>query len=107
MRCPIGSSRRCSRATFGLRTDLIDQLFDSSEKRLARALLRLARYGGEGRPARVVPAISAATLAEMIGATPARVSGLLKTFTTLGFIDFNGRKPLKIHSSLLGVILND
>jgi len=87
--------------------DLIDQLFNSTEKRLARALLLLAGYGGTGRPERVVPTISSATLAEMVGATPARVSGLLQKFRKLGFIGANGGKSYAVNSSLLSVVLQD
>jgi len=87
--------------------DLIDQLFNSSEKRLARALLLLARYGREDKPARVVPKISQETLAEMIGTTRSRVNFFLNKFKKLGFIDYDGEMPLKINSSLLSVVLHD
>jgi CRP/FNR family cyclic AMP-dependent transcriptional regulator len=87
--------------------DLIDQLFNSSEKRLARALLLLARYGKQDKPARVVPKISQATLAEMIGTTRSRVNFFLNKFKKLGFIEYNGELPLKINSSLLSVVLHD
>jgi len=87
--------------------DLIDQLFNSSEKRLARALLLLARYGKQDKPARVVPQISQETLAEMIGTTHSRVNFFLNKFKKLGFIDYNGDLPLKINSSLLSVVLHD
>src|SRR3989441_12788534 len=87
--------------------DLIDQLFNSSEKRLARALLLLARYGKQDRPARVVPQISQATLAEMIGTTRSRVNFFLNKFKKLGFIEYDGELPLKINSSLLSVVLHD
>jgi CRP/FNR family cyclic AMP-dependent transcriptional regulator len=87
--------------------DLIDQLFNSSEKRLARALLLLARYGKQDRPARVVPKISQETLAEMIGTTRSRVNFFLNKFKKLGFIEYNGEIPLKINSSLLSVVLHD
>ncbi len=87
--------------------DLIDQLFNSSEKRLARALLLLARYGKQDRPIRVVPNISQGTLAEMIGTTRSRVNFFLNKFKKLGFIEYDGELPLKIHSSLLSVVLHD
>jgi len=87
--------------------DLIDQLFNSSEKRLARALLLLARYGKQDRPARVVPKISQETLAEMIGTTRSRVNFFLNKFKKLGFIEYDGELPLKINSSLLSVVLHD
>ena len=87
--------------------DLIDQLFNSSEKRLARTLLLLARYGEQGTPGRVVPKISQKTLAEMIGTTRSRVNFFLNKFKRLGFIEYNGEVPLKINSTLLSVILHD
>jgi len=87
--------------------DLIDQLFNSSEKRLARALLLLARYGKQDKPARVVPTISQETLAEMIGTTRSRVNFFLNKFKKLGFIEYDGELPLKINSSLLSVVLHD
>jgi CRP/FNR family transcriptional regulator, cyclic AMP receptor protein len=87
--------------------DLIDQLFNSSEKRLARALLLLARYGKQDRPARLLPRISQETLAEMIGTTRSRVNFFLNKFKRLGFIDYDGELPLKINSSLLSVVLHD
>jgi CRP/FNR family transcriptional regulator, cyclic AMP receptor protein len=86
--------------------DLIDQLFNSSEKRLARALLLLARYGQPHRPARVVPRISQETLAEMVGTTRSRVNFFLNKFKKLGFIEYDGELPLKINSSLLSVVLH-
>lgn len=85
--------------------DLIDQLFNSSEKRLARALLLLARYGKQAKPQKVVPKISQETLASMIGTTRPRVNFFLNKFRKLGFIEYNGE--LKINSSLLTVILHD
>ncbi|MDQ3070975.1 MAG: Crp/Fnr family transcriptional regulator [Acidobacteriota bacterium] len=85
--------------------DLIDQLFNSSEKRLARALLLLARYGKQERPHRVVPKISQETLASMVGTTRSRVNFFLNKFRKLGFIEYNGE--LKINSSLLTVVLHD
>lgn len=87
--------------------DLIDQLFNSSEKRLARALLLLARYGKRDKPVRVVPKISQETLAEMIGTTRSRVNFFLNKFKKLGFIEYDGELPLKINSSLLSVVLHD
>jgi len=87
--------------------DLLDQLFNSSEKRLARTLLLLARYGKLDKPARVVPKISQETLAEMVGTTRSRVNYFLNKFKRLGFIEYNGEIPLKINSSLLTVVLHD
>jgi CRP-like cAMP-binding protein len=87
--------------------DLIDQLFNSSEKRLARTLLLLARYGKQDKPARVVPKVSQETLAEMVGTTRSRVNFFLNKFKKLGFIEYNGGLPLKINSSLLSVVLHD
>ena len=87
--------------------DLIDQLFNSSEKRLARTLLLLARYGKQDKPSRVVPKVSQATLAEMVGTTRSRVNFFLNKFKRLGFIEYNGEDPLKINSSLLSVVLHD
>jgi CRP-like cAMP-binding protein len=88
-----------------IQEDLVDQLFNSSEKRLARVLLLLANFGKEGRPETVIPAISQETLAEMIGTTRSRVSGFMNKFRKLGFIEYNGH--LNVHSSLLNVILHD
>jgi CRP/FNR family cyclic AMP-dependent transcriptional regulator len=85
--------------------DLVDQLFNSSEKRLARALLLLAQFGKEGKPDTVIPKISQETLADMIGTTRSRVSFFMNRFRKLGFIEYNGH--LSIHSSLLNVILHD
>jgi CRP/FNR family cyclic AMP-dependent transcriptional regulator len=85
--------------------DLVDQLFNSSEKRLARTLLLLARYGKEGRPESVVPELNQETLAEMIGVTRERVNFFMNNFRKLGFIDYNG--GLKIHNSLLSVVLHE
>src|SRR5665213_2358816 len=83
--------------------DLVDQLFNSSEKRLARALLLLANFGKEGRPERVIAKISQETLADMIGTTRSRVSHFMNKFRQLGFINYNGH--LEVHSSLLSVVL--
>jgi len=87
--------------------DLIDQLFNSAEKRLARTLLLLARYGKQDKPTRAVPPISQETLAGIIGTTRSRVNFFLNKFKKLGFIEYDGDKPLKINNSLLGVILHD
>jgi CRP-like cAMP-binding protein len=84
--------------------DLIDQLFNSSEKRLARALLRLARYGEEGQPLRV-PKLSQETLAEMVGTTRSRVNFFMNKFRDLGFIEYNGE--IKVNTALLTVVLHD
>jgi CRP/FNR family cyclic AMP-dependent transcriptional regulator len=85
--------------------DLIDQLFNSSEKRLARALLLLARYGQQERPQQVLPAISQELLAEMVGTTRSRVNFFMNKFRKLGFIEYNGQ--IKINSSLMTVVLHD
>lgn len=85
--------------------DLIDQLFNSSEKRLARVLLLLARFGEDGQVEAVIPRLSQETLAEMIGTTRSRVSFFLNKFRKLGFIDYNG--GIHVHNSLLTVVLND
>jgi CRP/FNR family cyclic AMP-dependent transcriptional regulator len=87
--------------------DLIDQLFNSSEKRLARALLLLARYEKQGKPDRVVPKVSQETLAKMVGTTRSRVNFFLNKFKKLGFIEYDGQIPVKINSSLLSVVLHD
>jgi CRP/FNR family cyclic AMP-dependent transcriptional regulator len=85
--------------------DLVDQLFNSSEKRLARTLLLLAQFGKEGKPETVVPKISQETLAEMVGTTRSRVSFFMNRFRELDFIHYNG--GLQVHSSLLSVVLHD
>jgi CRP-like cAMP-binding protein len=85
--------------------DLIDQLFNSSEKRLARTLLLLARYGKEDRPHMVLPKIPQQTLAEMIGTTRSRVNFFMNKFKRMGFIEYNG--GLQINASLLSVVLHD
>jgi CRP-like cAMP-binding protein len=87
--------------------DLVDQLFNSSEKRLARILLLLAHFGKEGVPQVVIPKISQETLAEMIGTTRSRVSFFMNRFRALGFVDYNGGSGLQVHSSLLNVVLHD
>ncbi len=85
--------------------DLVDQLFNSSEKRLARILLLLANFGKEGRPEPVVPKINQETLAEMVGTTRSRISHFMNKFRRLGFVEYNG--GLQVHSSLLHVVLHD
>ncbi len=85
--------------------DLVDQLFNSSEKRLARVLLLLANFGKEGKPEPVIPKISQETLAEIIGTTRSRVSFFMNKFRKLGFVTYNG--GLEVHSSLLNVVLHD
>jgi CRP-like cAMP-binding protein len=89
--------------------DLVDQLFNSSEKRLARVLLLLSHFGKEGIPEAVVPKISQETLAEMIGTTRSRVSFFMNRFRKLGFIEYSGGMEggLQVHSSLLNVVLHD
>ncbi len=88
-----------------IQEDLVDHLFNSSEKRLARALLLLAQFGKDGTPETVIPKMSQETLAEMIGTTRSRVSFFMNRFRKLGFIEYNG--TLSVHSSLLNVILHD
>jgi CRP/FNR family transcriptional regulator, cyclic AMP receptor protein len=88
-----------------IEADLVDQLFNSTEKRLARALLLLARYGKEGQPETIVGKISQETLAELVGTTRSRVNVFMNKFRALGFIHYNG--GLQIHSSLLNVVLHD
>ena len=85
--------------------DLVDQLFNSSEKRLARALLLLARYGMDDKPVAVLPRMSQETLAGMIGTTRSRVNYFMNKFRKLGFIEYNG--GLKIHNALLTVVLHE
>ena len=85
--------------------DLVDQLFNSSEKRLARILLLLANFGKEDKPETVIPDVTQAMLAEMIGTTRSRVSFFMNKFRKLGFIEYNGK--IQIHSSLLNVVLHD
>ena len=88
--------------------DLVDQLFNSSEKRLARILLLLAHFGKEGAPEAVIPKVSQETLAEMIGTTRSRVSFFMNRFRKLGFVGYNGGgSGLQVHSSLLNVVLHD
>jgi CRP-like cAMP-binding protein len=88
-----------------IQEDLVDQLFNSSEKRLARILLLMAHFGKEGKPEAVIPKISQETLAEMIGTTRSRVSFFMNRFRKLGFLHDNG--GLHVHSSLLNIILHD
>jgi CRP/FNR family cyclic AMP-dependent transcriptional regulator len=85
--------------------DLVDQLFNSSEKRLARILLLLAEFGKPGEPESLIPQITQETLAEMIGTTRSRVSFFMNRFRKLGFIEYNGR--IRVHKSLLNVVLHD
>jgi CRP/FNR family cyclic AMP-dependent transcriptional regulator len=87
--------------------DLVDQLFNSSEKRLARILLLLAHFGKEGVPETVIPKISQETLADMIGTTRSRVSFFMNRFRKLGFVDYSGASGLRVHSSLLNIVLHD
>jgi len=88
-----------------IQEDLVDQLFNSSEKRLARVLLLLAHFGKEGKPEPVIAKVSQETLAEMIGTTRSRVSYFMNKFRKLGFINYNG--GLHVHSSLLSIVLHD
>ena len=87
--------------------DLVDQLFNSSEKRLARILLLLAHFGKEGVPETVIPKISQETLADMIGTTRSRVSFFMNRFRRLGFVDYGEGGGLQVHSSLLNIVLHD
>jgi CRP-like cAMP-binding protein len=87
--------------------DLVDQMFSSSEKRLARILMLLAHFGKEGKPETVIPKISQETLADMVGTTRSRVSFFMNRFRKLGFIDYDAGSGLKVHSSLLSVVLHD
>lgn len=91
--------------TIRIEEDLVDQLFNSSEKRLARALLLLANFGKDGTPQKVIAKVSQETLAEMIGTTRSRVSHFMNKFRKLGFIEYNGH--LEVHSSLLNVVLHE
>jgi CRP-like cAMP-binding protein len=86
-------------------SDLVDQLFNSSERRLARALLLLARYGTEHAPHRTLPRVSQETLAEMVGTTRSRVNFFMNKFRRLGFVEYNGE--IKVHGALLNVVLHD
>ena len=87
--------------------DLVDQLFNSSEKRLARVLLLLAHFGKDGKPESVIPKISQEVLAEMVGTTRSRVSFFMNRFRKLGFIDYQTGDALQVHSSLLNIVLHD
>ena len=87
--------------------DLVDQLFNSSEKRLARILLLLAHFGQEGIPQTVIPKISQETLAEMVGTTRSRVSFFMNRFRKLGFVSYDIGTGLQVHSSLLNIVLHD
>jgi CRP-like cAMP-binding protein len=93
--------------TRGIRTqaDLVDQLFNSSERRLARTLLLMAEYGGSGEPETLIPPVTQETLAEMIGTTRSRVSFFMNRFRKLGYIEYNGR--IRVHTSLLNMVLHD
>jgi CRP-like cAMP-binding protein len=91
--------------TIRVEEDLVDRLFNSSEKRLARTLLLLANFGKEGRPEPIIAKVSQETLAEMVGTTRSRVSHFMNKFRRLGFINYNG--TLEVHTSLLSVVLND
>jgi CRP-like cAMP-binding protein len=93
--------------TRGIRTqaDLVDQLFNSSEKRLARTLLLMAEFGGAGEPEPLLPPVTQETLAEMIGTTRSRVSFFMNRFRKLGYLEYNGR--IRVHTSLLNVVLHD
>jgi len=88
-----------------IQEDLVDQLFNSSEKRLARALLLLAQFGKQGKPETIIPKVDQGTLAQMIGTTRSRINFFMNRFRKLGFIDYNG--GLQVNSSLLNVILHD
>jgi CRP/FNR family transcriptional regulator, cyclic AMP receptor protein len=87
--------------------DLVDQLFNSSEKRLARILLLMAHFGKESKPLADIPTISQETLAEMVGTTRSRVSFFMNRFRKLGFIDYHAGDALQVHSSLLNIVLHD
>jgi CRP-like cAMP-binding protein len=93
--------------TRGIRTqaDLVDQLFNSSERRLARTLLLMAEYGGSGEPEPLLPPVTQETLAAMIGTTRSRVSFFMNRFRKLGYIEYNGR--IRVHTSLLNMVLHD
>ena len=91
--------------TIRVEADLVDQLFNSSEKRLARALLLLANFGKDGQPEPIIAKVSQETLAEMIGTTRSRVSFFMNKFRKLGLIDYNGQ--IEIHTSLLNVVLHE
>ena len=88
-----------------IQADLVDQLFNSSEKRLARILLLMAEFGKSGEPETTIPKVSQETLAAMIGTTRSRVNFFMNRFRKLGFIEYNGR--IRVHKSLLNVVLHD
>ena len=92
-------------ASMRIQADLVDQLFNSSEKRLARILLLMAEFGKPGKPEMLIPPITQETLAEMIGTTRSRVSFFMNRFRKLGFIEYNGR--IRVHKSLLNIVLHD
>ncbi len=92
---------------FRYEEDLVDQLFNSSEKRLARILLLLAQFGKDGKPEAAIPQISQETLAEMVGTTRSRVNFFMNSFRKLGFINYRVGDELQVHSSLLNVVLHD
>jgi len=100
-----GFMRHLLARSIRIEEDLVDQLFNSSEKRLARVLLLLANFGKEGKPETVIAKISQQTLAEIVGTTRSRVSFFMNKFRKLGFIQYNGH--LEVHSSLLNVVLHD
>jgi CRP/FNR family cyclic AMP-dependent transcriptional regulator len=104
MHFEIGSTMVRARS-MRTQADLVDQLFNSSEKRLARTLLLLAEFGKPGEPESLIPAITQETLAEMIGTTRSRVSFFMNRFRDHGFIEYNGR--IRVHKSLLNVVLHD
>ena len=87
--------------------DLVDRLFNSSEKRMARILLLLAHFGKDGKPETLIPKMSQETLAEMIGTTRSRVRVFMNRFRKLGFIDYHAGDELQVHSSLLNIVLHD
>lgn len=88
-----------------IQEDLVDQLFNSSEKRLARVLLQLAQFGKDGKPETVIPKFSQEVLAEMVGTTRSRINFFMNRFRKLGFIEYNG--GLQVHPSLLSILLHD
>ena len=87
--------------------DLVDQLFNSSEKRLARILLLLANFGKDGKPETVIPKISQEALAEMVGTTRSRVNLFMNKFRAMGFVSYDGRSRVRVHSSLINILLHD
>ena len=93
--------------TIRVEEDLVDQLFNSSEKRLARVLLLLAHFGKEGVAEAVIPKITQEVLAEMVGTTRSRVSFFMNRFRKLGFVEYDGGRGLQVHSSLLNIVLHD